>query len=112
MDLGSFSASLTSALKRAKELARSYAHAEITPSHFFLALLREEEGGVPTILKALGKKPEYFEALLADELSKLPKSSADEIKPSASPGLQSFLVSVNNKAQHYSETSVGPDSAP
>lgn len=111
MDLGSFSASLTSALKRAKELARSYAHAEITPSHFFLALLREEEGGVPAILKALDKKPEYFEALLADELSKLPKSSADEVKPAASPGLQSFLVAVSNKAQHYSESSVEPEHA-
>jgi ATP-dependent Clp protease ATP-binding subunit ClpB len=111
MDLGSFSASLTSALKRAKELARSYAHAEITPVHFFLALLRDEEGGLPVILKALGKKPEYFEALLADELSKLPKASADEIKPSASPGLQSFLVAVSNKAQHYSETEVGAEHA-
>ncbi|MFH2057134.1 MAG: ATP-dependent Clp protease ATP-binding subunit [bacterium] len=111
MDLGSFSVSLTSALKRAKELARSYAHAEITPAHFFLALLREEEGGIPAILKALGKKPEYFEALLADELSKLPKSSADEIKPTASPGLQSFLVAVSNKAQHYSESTVEPEHA-
>lgn len=111
MDFGSFSAALTSALKRAKELAKSYNHAQITPSHFFLALLRDEEGTLPAILKGLGKKPEYFEALLADELSKMSKSAADEIKPVASPALQSFLVATSNKADHYSEAEVGPEHA-
>jgi ATP-dependent Clp protease ATP-binding subunit ClpB len=109
MDLGSFSTSLTSAIKQAKELARSYAHAEITPSHLFMALLRQEDGTIPAILKQLEKKPQYFEALLADELSKLPKSSADEIKPVAAPGLQSLLVSGSKKAERYSESEVGPE---
>jgi ATP-dependent Clp protease ATP-binding subunit ClpB len=107
MDLGSFSSSLKSALKRAKELAASYSHAEIAPAHFFLSLLRDEEGVMSGILKGLGKKPEYFEALLADEISKFPKSAADEIKPVASPALQSLLVATANKAEQYSDTEVG-----
>jgi ATP-dependent Clp protease ATP-binding subunit ClpB len=111
MDFGSFSEALKSALKRAKELAKSYSHAQITPSHFFLALLRDEEGTLPAILKGLGKKPEYFEALVADELSKMSKSASDEIKPVASPALQSFLVATSNKADHYSEAEVGPEHA-
>ena len=111
MDFGSFSAALTSAIRRAKELAQSYSHAEITPAHFFLALLRDEGSSFAAILKSLDKKPEYFEALVADDLSKLPKSAADEIKPVASPALQSFLVAISNKAEHYSEAEVGPEHA-
>jgi ATP-dependent Clp protease ATP-binding subunit ClpB len=111
MDFGSFSSALTEAIKRAKELAKSYSHAQITPAHFFLALLREEEGDFGKTLKALGKKPEYFEALVADDLSKLSKTAADEIKPVASPAFQSFLVAVANRAEHYSEAEVGPEHA-
>jgi ATP-dependent Clp protease ATP-binding subunit ClpB len=111
MDFGSFSAALTSAIKRAKELAKSYSHAQITPAHFFLALLRDEESSFPAILKTLGKKPEYFEALVADDLSKMSKSAADEVKPVASPAFQSFLVAIANRADHYSEAEVGPEHA-
>jgi ATP-dependent Clp protease ATP-binding subunit ClpB len=109
MDLGSFSATLTNCIRRAQELAKSYFHAEITPNHFFLTLLRDESGELAAILKQLGKKPEYFEALLADELSKMRKLSTDEVKPVAAPSLQSMLAAAGNKAEKYSDSEVRPE---
>ncbi len=109
MDLGSFSTTLQNAIRRSQELAKSYFHSEIRPQHLFLTLLRDEEGELAAILKQLGKKPEYFEALLADELSKLGKSAADEVRPSASPALQSLLVAAGNKAEKYSDSEVRPE---
>ncbi len=109
MDLGSFSAELQNAIRRAQELAKSYYHAEIRPQHLFLALLRDEENKLGALLKQLGKKPEYFEALLADEMSKMGKSSAEEIKPKASPALQSLLVAAGNKATSYSDSETRPE---
>lgn len=109
MDLGSFSPVLTNSIKRAQELAKSYFHAEISPAHLFLVLLRDEAGELAAIFKQLGKKPEYFEALLADELSKIRKSASDEVRPAASPALQSLLVASANKAERYSDTEVRPE---
>ncbi len=109
MDLGSYSATLTNCIRRAQELAKSYFHAEITPNHFFLVLLRDEGGELAAIFKQLGKKPEYFEALLADELSKMRKLSTDEVKPAAAPALQSLLVASGNKAEKYSDSEVRPE---
>ncbi len=109
MDLGSFSATLQNAIRRAQELAKSYFHAEIKPQHLFLVLLRDEGGELAALLKQLGKKPDYFEALLADELSKMGKSASDEVRPVASPALQSLLVAASNKAQRFSETETRPE---
>jgi ATP-dependent Clp protease ATP-binding subunit ClpB len=109
MDLGSFSPVLTNSIKRAQELAKSYFHAEIIPGHLFLVLLRDESGELAAILKQLGKKPEYFEALLADELSKIRRSGSDEVRPLASPALQSLLVASANKAERYSDSEVRPE---
>ena len=50
---------MTNGIRRAQELAKSYFHAEITPNHYFLALLRDEGGELAAIFKQLGKKPEY-----------------------------------------------------
>lgn len=109
MDLGSFSATLQGGIRRAQELAKSYFHAEILPQHLFLVLLRDEAGELAALMKQLGKKPEYFEALLADELSKIRKSAADEVRPLASPALQSMLVASASKAEHYSDSEVRPE---
>lgn len=109
MDLGSFSATLQNGIRRAQELAKSYFHSEIKPQHLFLTLLRDEGGELAAILKQLGKKPDYFEALLADELSKFGKASSDEVRPVASPALQSLLVAAGNKAERYSDSEVRPE---
>ncbi len=109
MDLGSLSTTLQNAIRRAQELAKSYFHADIRPQHLFLALLRDEAGDLAALLKQLGKKGDYFEALLADELSKLGKSSADEIKPAASPALQSLLIQAVSKAEKYGDSEVRPE---
>jgi len=109
MDLGSFSTTLQNAIRRSQELAKSYYHAEIRPQHLFLTLLRDEGGELAALMKQLGKKPEYFEALLADELSKLGKSAADEVRPAASPALQSLLVAAGNRAEKYSDAEVRPE---
>ncbi len=108
MDLGSLSSDLQNAIRRAQELAKSYFHAEIRPQHLFLALLRDESNSLGGLLKQLGKKPQYFENLVADELSKLGKSAADEVKPVASPALQSLLVGATKIKDKYSDAEVGP----
>jgi len=62
-------------MQSAQELADDMQSQEITPEHLLLALLRQEEGIVPTILKRIGSNPETIDKLVLEDLQKRPKIS-------------------------------------
>jgi ATP-dependent Clp protease ATP-binding subunit ClpB len=67
-----------------QNLARESGHAEYSPEHLLVALLRQDGGIVPPILNKLGVNPSALEMTLARELSRRAQvSGGSEPQPSA-----------------------------
>jgi len=73
MRMDKFTYKAQEAIQAAQELADDLQQQEITPEHLLLALLRQEEGIVPVILKRIGSDPDAIAKLLQGDLAKQPK---------------------------------------
>ena len=58
-----------SALIEAQDLAVSLGNSEVTPEHLHYALLKQDEGLIPKLLKYMDAKPDLLMADLNDELT-------------------------------------------
>ena len=61
------------AIARAQHIASEYAHQQIEPVHILLALLKDSEGLMPTILKKIGLNLQVVETSFEHEIKKLQK---------------------------------------
>ena len=73
MDLNRFTNKAQEAVLAAQALAREYNHAEITPEHLLLALLRQSDGVVPEVVSKIGARPDALIAQLEGALQGRPK---------------------------------------
>ncbi len=60
------------AIQDAQSIALSHNHQQIEQLHLLLALLRQENGLIPQLLKRMGKTPESLEAAVEEKLRQLP----------------------------------------
>ena len=60
------------AIQEAQNLALHFNHQQIEQLHLLLALLRQENGLIPQLLKRMGKTPESLEAAVEDKLRQMP----------------------------------------
>ena len=60
------------AIQEAQSLALNFNHQQIEQLHLLLALLRQENGLIPQLLKRMGKTPESLEAAVEEKLRQLP----------------------------------------
>ncbi|MBI2212061.1 MAG: ATP-dependent chaperone ClpB [Acidobacteria bacterium] len=72
-------------------LAREAGHAEYTPEHLLVALLRQEGGIVAPLLAKLGSRPGDLEVELANELSRRAKVAGNVGEPSPSASLRNVF---------------------
>ena len=82
MNLNKFTEKAQEAVLAAQRLAEEYNHSEIRPSHLLLALLRQEGGVVPQIVRHLGANPDSLAQLLETELQ-----SEAKVYGGSQPGL-------------------------
>src|SRR5216684_5002079 len=61
------------AIQQAQTLAQEAQHQEITPEHLLLALLQQQDGTVPGILREAGADPVRVTADVKAQLDRLPK---------------------------------------
>ncbi|MDD5711741.1 MAG: ATP-dependent chaperone ClpB [Smithellaceae bacterium] len=73
MRFDKFTLKVQESLQEAQNLATKYGHQAVDAEHLLLALLAQEEGIVPAILKKLGANPTEMEKALRESLEKLPK---------------------------------------
>jgi ATP-dependent Clp protease ATP-binding subunit ClpB len=78
----------------AQNLARESGHAELSPEHLLVSLVRQDGGIVTPILNKLGVNAGAIETQLASELAKRSKVSG----ASSEPGMSSSLRKVFDKA--------------
>ncbi|HUS71333.1 MAG TPA: ATP-dependent chaperone ClpB [Anaerolineae bacterium] len=73
MDLNKLTEKAQGAVVAAQELARSHNHSEIEPEHLLLALLSQEGGIAPQILRKLEVDPILVRQRLEEELGRMPQ---------------------------------------
>src|SRR5437868_13627248 len=61
------------AIQQAQTLAQDAQHQEITPEHLLLALLQQQDGTVPPILRQAGVDPDRIVSEVQAQLGRLPK---------------------------------------
>ncbi|HMP88874.1 MAG TPA: ATP-dependent chaperone ClpB [Kiritimatiellia bacterium] len=72
MQLEKFTIKSQEALQAARQLAESFNHAEITPEHLVVALIRQPEGLVRSLLTRLGADTAQFDVALQHYLERQP----------------------------------------
>src|SRR3954454_5525587 len=78
MQADRFTTKSQEALAAALSLAAGRRHPEATPEHLLAALLADEDGFVPRVLRKLGARPEAVRADVEDALAALPTLAAAE----------------------------------
>ena len=73
MDLSKFTEKAQGAVATAQELARSHNHTEIEPEHLLMALVSQEGGITPQILRKLEVDPALVKQRLEEELGRRPQ---------------------------------------
>ena len=75
MNANQFTQKSLEAIQSAQDIAREYGNQQIEQAHLLFALLRQEDGLVPQLLKRMGMTLPSFEAAVKAEVEKLPKIS-------------------------------------
>ncbi|MCK4559677.1 MAG: ATP-dependent chaperone ClpB [Calditrichia bacterium] len=88
------------AIARAQHIASEYAHQQIEPVHILLALLKDSEGLMPTILKKIGLNLQVVETSFEHEIKKLPKVQGSGVSQLY---LSNQSQTMLNQAMKYSD---------
>jgi ATP-dependent Clp protease ATP-binding subunit ClpB len=98
MNLNRLTEKAQEAVLSAQRLAEEYNHSEIRPSHLLLALLQQEGGVVPQIVRNLGANPDNLAQLLQTELQ-----SEAKVYGGSQLGLSRALTNLVRDAEKTAE---------
>ena len=98
MDQSRLTQKCQSALQDAQALALQSKHAEVDGEHLLDALLRQDQGLLPTMLTRLNADPGAFAAAVERALGKLPRVSGQAGDSYLARRLQQLLVSAGEEA--------------
>jgi ATP-dependent Clp protease ATP-binding subunit ClpB len=101
MDPNTFTKKTQDAVSEAQNLAIRSGHQQIDSEHLLRALVAQEQGLVPQILRKLGVPSDKYLGAVDAEIAKLPKVSGPGARPDqilVTPRLQKMLVAANDQA--------------
>jgi ATP-dependent Clp protease ATP-binding subunit ClpB len=87
------------AIVEAQKLASEYGQPQIAPEHLLLALLRQNDGLVPEVVRRSGKDVIQLRRDVEAELERLPKMHGSNVKPALSPRLTQVLSLAESEAR-------------
>lgn len=99
MDISRFTEMAQSALSSSQLLAGEYGHQQIESEHLLMALLRQDNGVVPSILKKLDLDPMTVTHEVERAIARKPKVSGAGTATYISTGLNSLLARAENEAR-------------
>ncbi|MEW5796359.1 MAG: ATP-dependent chaperone ClpB [Candidatus Zixiibacteriota bacterium] len=70
------------AISEAQRMAQEAEHPQVTPEHLLMALLKQEGGLVPQVIKKVGADPNAIGSTVEEGLASLPKQSGGQLYPS------------------------------
>ena len=102
MNFGNYTQKSLEAVQSAQSLAVENGHQELQQLHLLIALLHQEGGLIPQLLRKMEITPESLDAAATQELNKLPKVSGSRMA-------DRFYVSADldaafTAAQHQAES--------
>ncbi len=102
MDPSKFTKKTQDAVSEAQNLAIRYGHQQMDCEHLMHALVTQEQGLVPQILRKLGVAPDTYLGAVDAEIAKLPKVSGPGARPDQiviTQRLQGVLVAADDQAK-------------
>ena len=106
MDLNKLTQKSQEALAEAQNLAISRGHQEVDGEHLLLALLLQEEGLIPRMLRRMDRNPEALGAAVERELDRRPQVKGPGVEPGriyVSGRLSRLLVAAEEKAKRLQD---------
>ncbi|MDB2687768.1 hypothetical protein N9Y42_11215 [Mariniblastus sp.] len=100
--------SAQAAVANAQTFAGGKGHAEITPIHLLLALLKEADGVVPAVVDKIGESREQLTSTVESEVERLPSSTSSS-SPSVSRSLQQVFEAAAKSAGSMSDEFVSTE---
>ncbi|MSO56197.1 MAG: ATP-dependent chaperone ClpB [Acidobacteria bacterium] len=94
MNINKYTEKAQEAILAAQQLAEQMSHVQIEPEHLLLALVDQQEGIVPELLRKMTVEPKPFAAALREDLSRLPQAYGG-----SQPGLSPRLKKATDGAQ-------------
>ena len=101
MDFKKLTEKAQDAVMTAQNIASEAQHAEITPEHLLVALVEQENGIVPSILRKLTLEPAQVAAEARALLDKLPKAYGAEAR--FAPRMKTVLDLANDEAERLQD---------
>jgi ATP-dependent Clp protease ATP-binding subunit ClpB len=98
MNLNKYTQKAQEAVINGQTMAQEYNHSQIEPVHLLAALLRQEEGVVPQIVKRLGVDPGVLVDRVEETLQRMSRVSGG-----AQPGLSRELSTIVRQAEREAE---------
>ena len=100
--------SAQAAVANAQTLAGGKGHAEISPIHLLLSLLKEAEGIVPAVVDKIGESRNQLTSTVESEVDRLPSSTSSS-SPSVSRNLQKVFEAAAKSAGSMSDEFVSTE---
>ena len=91
------------ALIQAQREAENRSHSQIQPEHLLYALLTQENGIVPAVIRSAGSSPEDVVRVLEAELGRLPRVSGTGVQVYLSPALSRIISNAEREAQQMQD---------
>jgi len=97
------------AIVAAQQLAVEYGQSQIAPEHLLLALLRQNEGIVPEVVRRTGSSVAQLKQDVEAELERLPKVHGSNVQPALSPRLSQVLSRAEAEARRMGDEYVSTE---
>ncbi len=107
MNLNKFTEKAQEAVITAQNLATELTHSEITPEHLLVALIEQDSGIVPSILRKMTLDPAHVAADARTLLDSLPKQRGGDVR--FSPRVQLIVNSAQAEAQRLQDDYVSTE---
>jgi len=109
MNINKLTVKAQEAVIEAQNLARQSGHAEFTPEHLLVVLIRQEGGIIAPLLNKLAVNPGTVEAAVAAELARLSKVGGSAAEPMMSPQLRKAFDAAFAAAEDFKDEYVSTE---
>jgi ATP-dependent Clp protease ATP-binding subunit ClpB len=109
MRLDKFTQKAQEAVLEAQQLAQEHNHPAIEPEHLLLALVVQEGGVVPSLLKHIGSDPSLLQNSLQQALGQMPRATGSSVQVGMSRSLNHVIEEAQSIADNMKDEYVSTE---
>jgi len=108
MNINKYTEKAQEAVIAAQQVAEQLNHAQVEPEHLLLALVEQQDGIVPELLRKMDADPKPFAAALRDDLSRQPQAYGGS-QPSLAPRFRKLTDAAQAEANRLKDEFVSTE---